>query len=393
MASRLPGTAKFVDEFYNTILSYNLFTDILKDNSPKAPPLKSEYKDFSDYTRVIEPWFWTEFKQTLNSSYKHAQNESILVTFEGTKNQNLLRFHPSRDTDLVTNSQGRMSFFEHRLFILTPVEPLKKSGNETPQTPHVLSVVSEYVDKILDLRVYLPESSRKKKPKIPPFGGKDILNRAKKLKFHVTNKTTEWHLRPLESCVTALRQFLALRMIDKIAPELVFPFLNTGGRAKLELPVPEDLPKVIPKGLRNSLENLYNFSQKRAVGSACKPSGVTLIQGPPGTGKTTTIVGVLSLILASNSLTSSEESGAGLGDMETTLETSGEDEDVLSSSEISEPETDENWLTPLTAPLLTTPWLDLAPGRPFPLPWYDTVGPLSLEGRPWTELNHLDNVG
>lgn len=54
---------------------------------------------------------------------------------------------------------------------------------------------------------------------------------------------------------------------------------------------------VIPEALRARLESLYNASQLAALEDSLKVEGVTLIQGPPGTGKTSTIVGVVSVIL------------------------------------------------------------------------------------------------
>lgn len=54
---------------------------------------------------------------------------------------------------------------------------------------------------------------------------------------------------------------------------------------------------VIPEALRTRLESLYNASQLAALEDSLKVEGVTLIQGPPGTGKTSTIVGVVSVIL------------------------------------------------------------------------------------------------
>ncbi|KAL8427938.1 hypothetical protein Efla_003452 [Eimeria flavescens] len=54
---------------------------------------------------------------------------------------------------------------------------------------------------------------------------------------------------------------------------------------------------VIPEALRVRLESIYNASQLAALEDSLKVEGVTLIQGPPGTGKTSTIVGVVSVIL------------------------------------------------------------------------------------------------
>lgn len=47
------------------------------------------------------------------------------------------------------------------------------------------------------------------------------------------------------------------------------------------------------------LKKTYNTSQIEALQSSIKKKGLTLIQGPPGTGKSTTILGILSVILNS----------------------------------------------------------------------------------------------
>jgi len=47
------------------------------------------------------------------------------------------------------------------------------------------------------------------------------------------------------------------------------------------------------------LKKTYNVSQIEALQSSIKKKGLTLIQGPPGTGKSTTILGILSVILNS----------------------------------------------------------------------------------------------
>lgn len=53
----------------------------------------------------------------------------------------------------------------------------------------------------------------------------------------------------------------------------------------------------IPAKLEETLEAMYNESQMGALRDCLKVQGITAIQGPPGTGKTTTIVGILSVIL------------------------------------------------------------------------------------------------
>lgn len=53
----------------------------------------------------------------------------------------------------------------------------------------------------------------------------------------------------------------------------------------------------IPDALNCTLKGMYNTSQLAALQDCLKQDGITCIQGPPGTGKTTTIMGILSVIL------------------------------------------------------------------------------------------------
>jgi senataxin len=55
----------------------------------------------------------------------------------------------------------------------------------------------------------------------------------------------------------------------------------------------------IPERLDQKLHERYNPSQYQAIKESLKKEGITLIQGPPGTGKTTTILGILSVLLNS----------------------------------------------------------------------------------------------
>ena len=59
----------------------------------------------------------------------------------------------------------------------------------------------------------------------------------------------------------------------------------------------------IPEKLTEKMQENYNFSQLNAIKACLKKEGITLIQGPPGTGKTTTILGVLSVLLNSRNMT------------------------------------------------------------------------------------------
>ena len=77
-----------------------------------------------------------------------------------------------------------------------------------------------------------------------------------------------------------------------LAPALLSP----GNAAKLSA-APQSLQP--PAALLSAIESLYNPSQLAAIRAALCGRGVSLIQGPPGTGKTATILGILSVLLAS----------------------------------------------------------------------------------------------
>ena len=53
----------------------------------------------------------------------------------------------------------------------------------------------------------------------------------------------------------------------------------------------------ISKQLHKMLYAKFEEAQFRAIESARKKEGLTLIQGPPGTGKTTTILGIISVLI------------------------------------------------------------------------------------------------
>lgn len=57
----------------------------------------------------------------------------------------------------------------------------------------------------------------------------------------------------------------------------------------------------VPSELLRTLGEMYNASQMEALNDCLKAEGITCIQGPPGTGKTTTIMGILSVILNAQS--------------------------------------------------------------------------------------------
>lgn len=95
----------------------------------------------------------------------------------------------------------------------------------------------------------------------------------------------------------AAGSFVAASFPDRKVASSGAPAEGASEAAPRTLPHDSERRLVIPDALRVRLESLYNASQLAALEDSLKVEGVTLIQGPPGTGKTSTIVGVVSVIL------------------------------------------------------------------------------------------------
>ena len=111
------------------------------------------------------------------------------------------------------------------------------------------------------------------------------------------SKSADWWLTKICSISTASREYVALHNVKNANPKLLDFILNRkkdGGAAAAQIAgasvrVSEDLWKCI--------EDNYNAFQVEAIRQARKRAGVSLCLGPPGTGKTTTILGMLSVLL------------------------------------------------------------------------------------------------
>ena len=164
------------------------------------------------------------------------------------------------------------------------------SENEDPMTDcraHALC----YVDSLRgeELSVIMKLDS-------PGSSGKKTFRERSRLVAARIAKGDEWWLTKICSVSTASREFAALRSLRNVDPKLRDFILNKsdsdGKPMEVNMPsfrVSEDLWKCI--------EDNYNQFQVEAIRQARKKAGVSLCLGPPGTGKTTTILGMLSVLL------------------------------------------------------------------------------------------------
>ena len=107
-------------------------------------------------------------------------------------------------------------------------------------------------------------------------------------------QSSDWWLTKICSISTASREYSALYNLQNVNPKLQDFILNrtrvNSEEAFTSFRVPEELWRCI--------EDNYNQFQVDAIRHARKRAGVSLCLGPPGTGKTTTILGMLSVLLS-----------------------------------------------------------------------------------------------
>lgn len=111
-----------------------------------------------------------------------------------------------------------------------------------------------------------------------------------------------WFLAKVMNLVTQYREYQSLMSFPDLPlrDHLMLNKAVTSKKGKKALKSKRDKRAErleIPATLYDTLKGKYNASQMEALQECLKAEGITCIQGPPGTGKTTTIMGVLSVIL------------------------------------------------------------------------------------------------
>eukprot|EP01054_Gregarina_sp_Poly1_P007183 Gregarina_sp_Poly_1__7182@NODE_393_length_8957_cov_1164_871316_g322_i0_p1_GENE_NODE_393_length_8957_cov_1164_871316_g322_i0NODE_393_length_8957_cov_1164_871316_g322_i0_p1_ORF_typecomplete_len993_score171_62AAA_12/PF13087_6/6_1e03AAA_12/PF13087_6/2_5e03AAA_12/PF13087_6/9_5e53AAA_11/PF13086_6/2_1e46AAA_30/PF13604_6/1_1e17Viral_helicase1/PF01443_18/9_9Viral_helicase1/PF01443_18/1_4e10AAA_19/PF13245_6/1_1e03AAA_19/PF13245_6/0_00023AAA_19/PF13245_6/1_5e06ResIII/PF04851_15/0_0082ResIII/PF04851_15/8_2T len=138
-----------------------------------------------------------------------------------------------------------------------------------------------------------------------------------KMANSIASRSAQWYMAKVMNLVTVYREFQSLMSFSDLLlrDHLMLSSLNGGekrlnaqNRAKKRRRQAESEERfLITDELRETLQDLYNASQMEALQDCLKAEGITCIQGPPGTGKTTTIMGVLSVILNARTKTTADE--------------------------------------------------------------------------------------
>ena len=279
-----------LDDMNKEILGWDVYTMLSGEAMYELKKVPVHFSSVDQYLDVFEPLLLEESRaQTLRSLQSHDVTEHQLklqaVRGEPHEPFRIANFEaPSEattkplyfDTDLVLVSHEQLD-----------LERVDDDGQLVPQQFHALALVNGSSPGTLALKLYLPEEGTSRLPSVH-------LKRLAVLRKVMVPSSGSWWIRKLGSMVTINREFQALYSVPELslAPALLSP----GNAAKLSA-APQSLQP--PAALLRAIESLYNPSQLAAIRAALCGRGVSLIQGPPGTGKTATILGILSVLLAS----------------------------------------------------------------------------------------------
>ena len=293
-----------LEEMSKEVLAWDLYAMLEGRAMYTLQDVPVRFSSVDQYLDVFEPLLLEECRaQTLRSLHESdgREHQVQLTSVEPLEPFRIIHFEaPAEsstkglyfDTDLVFVSHEPLE-----------VEAMESGGREEVgrlegQQFHALALVNASSPGTLALKLYLPEEPT---CRLPPSQHR----RLQMLRKVMVPASGKWWVRKLGNMVTINREFQALYSLRELA--LAQKLLGPGG-GDGAAPPPSLQP---PPTLLKAIESTHNPSQLLAIRTCLCGRGVTLIQGPPGTGKTKTILGILSVLLASESTRPGEKAGAG----------------------------------------------------------------------------------
>ena len=285
-----------LDEMNKEVLAWDLYQMLEGRAMYSLRDVPVKFASVDEYLDVFEPLLLEECRaQTLRSLHENEGRDSHLQlrSVEPLEPFRVIHFEAPQE------SSTKATFFDTDLVFVSH-EPLdlyataeQEEGHRGPpklkgQQFHALALVNASSPGTLALKLYLPEEPTSR---LPPSQHK----RLQMLRKVMVPASGKWWVRKLGNMVTINREFQALYSVRELA--LANRLLVPGGHDGAQ-PPPSLQP---PPTLLRAIEQTHNPSQLLAIRTCLTGRGVTLIQGPPGTGKTKTILGILSVLLASES--------------------------------------------------------------------------------------------
>eukprot|EP01025_Chloroclados_australasicus_P044132 TRINITY_DN4759_c0_g1_i10.p1 TRINITY_DN4759_c0_g1~~TRINITY_DN4759_c0_g1_i10.p1 ORF type:complete len:789 (+),score=106.44 TRINITY_DN4759_c0_g1_i10:122-2488(+) len=160
---------------------------------------------------------------------------------------------------------------------------------EDPVLHALAQVVSQQEDQYLVLRLCLRETAQ--------VDSEEEKIRARNMQNLLSQQNSCWWLFRLCSLVTILREWNALQKMHLIKPLKQILYGHQKRRKNQQVGNGWKFDK-LPEPMKEKLLQVLNASQVEALEAAMGTEELVLIQGPPGTGKTSTILGLLAIVLS-----------------------------------------------------------------------------------------------
>lgn len=304
-----------MEDVHHDILSWNYFRDIVNPRAGRSLgglKVPHSFSTLELYSEVFRRLLMEEMRASLSSTHQEMSSGGVPLSCFSVRVTHMLR---QNDCQVITfrvegGAEGqavRDNYREQDLVLITkqPVgQPrelqellARRAKSPGPQGSQTVSMLLALVEGVV------------------VEGGYRIV-RAKVLQEAVNRETgasrsqgpravmginTCWWMLRVDSLIPHLRQFQALCQVHSLAPRLRDYILRpvASGRG-----APQMLDKTpLPRVMYRELQARYNKSQEAAIAACLDATNhFTLVQGPPGTGKTSSIMGIISVLLAKGCL-------------------------------------------------------------------------------------------
>ena len=278
-----------LEDMNKEVLAWDLYMMLSGEAMYTLQKIPVHFSSVDQYLDVFEPLLLEECRaQTLRSLQENevVEHHLKLQAVQGEPHE------PFRIANFAApaESTSKPFYFDTDLVLVSheqlDLETLDDDGKVKSQQFHALALVNAASPGTLALKLYLPEEGTSRLPSVH-------LKRLGNMRKVMNPSSGNWWVRKLGNMVTINREFQALYSVRELA--LAPALLSPGNTAKLT--APQSLQP--PAALLRAIEAAYNPSQLAAIRASLCGRDISLIQGPPGTGKTATILGILSVLLAS----------------------------------------------------------------------------------------------
>ena len=285
-----------LDVLYHIILKWDYFKDLreeelfinhleeditwenLRDPTKKYKDLENIQITFSsteDYIKNFFSLFLIEVRAQLARNKYNEKEETEIFSLQLVSNNIKRKFF---DFELLRENSKGVNYNNGDLILIHRETLDNELSNE-----HTLSIIDKFSRNIILSRVELDMN----------------IPRCNSIAKYLS-KNSKWYVTKLCNMATITREFSALMSIEDLLLKDILLNPLEDDYDDNNIKKKEDMYFYIPKKLDILLYQKFNLSQYEAIKNSIKKKGLTLIQGPPGTGKSTTILGILSVLLSSS---------------------------------------------------------------------------------------------